>query len=102
MNLSMIFLQQQAQGGGWSFIIMLVLLFVVMYVFMILPEKKKRKEMEKFRNSLKPGDPVVTIGGIYGKVVKIGDRTITLEIDNNVKIKIDKNSVLPEPQSQAK
>ena len=96
-SLNFIFLQAQQQGSSWSFLIMLLLIFVVMYVFMILPEKKRRKELTKFRESLKVGDPVMTIGGIYGKVAKINEKTILLEVDNNVKIKIDKNSIVREP-----
>lgn len=85
-----------AAGGGssLSFIIMLVLIFVVMWLFMIRPQQKKQKEVEKFRNELKKGDKVVTIGGIYGTVSEIKDRTVLLEIDKNVTVKVDKSSLV--------
>ena len=49
---------------------------------------------QKFREGLKKGDKVVTIGGIYGTVVDVKEKTLLLEIDNNVRIKVDKNSVV--------
>ena len=95
----MIFLQaaqaaQQPQGGGWTMWVMLILIIVVMWFFMIRPQRKQQKELQKFRDGLSKGDKVVTIGGIYGTVAEIKDKTLLLEIDNNVKIKVDKNSVV--------
>ena len=71
---------------------MLLLLFVVFYFFMIRPQSKKQKEIQKFRESMRPGDKVITAGGIYGKVVKIEDSRIVLEISKGVNI--DLNSYL--------
>jgi preprotein translocase subunit YajC len=81
------------EGSGWSSIIMIVLMFVVIYFFMIRPQQKRQKEIKKFRDSIKTGDKVITAGGIYGKVKDVKDTTITLEIADNVRITIDKNSV---------
>jgi len=83
-----------AQQGGWSMWIMLILIIVVMWFFMIRPQRKQQKELQKFREGLKKGDKVVTIGGIYGTVVDVKEKTLLLEIDNNVRIKVDKNSVV--------
>jgi preprotein translocase subunit YajC len=81
--------------GGATMWIMLILLFAVFYIFMILPQNKKQKQLKAFRESLKEGDKVVTIGGIYGKVAQIKeDGTVLLEVDNNVRIKLDKNSIV--------
>lgn len=85
---------QQAQGSNWSFLIMIVLIFLVMWLFMIRPQQKKQKELDKFRNELKKGDKVVTIGGIYGTVTEVKDKVVFIEIDNNVKIKVDKASLV--------
>ena len=52
-----------------------------------------QKEIKKFRDSIKTGDKVITAGGIYGKVKDVKDTTILLEIADNVRITIDKNSV---------
>lgn len=82
------------QSGGWSMWIMLILIIVVMWFFMIRPQRKQQKELQKFREGLQKGDKVVTIGGIYGTVVEVKEKTLLLEIDANVKIKVDKNSVV--------
>ena len=81
-------------GSSMGFLLMIVLIFVVMWLFMIRPQQKKQKEIEKFRQGLKKGDKVVTIGGIYGTVVEVKDNTLFLEVDQNVKIKVDKASVV--------
>ena len=82
-----------AGQNGWSSILMIVLMFVVIYFFMIRPQQKRQKEIKKFRESIKSGDKVITAGGIYGKVKDVKETTITLEIADNVRITIDKNSV---------
>lgn len=81
-------------GGGWSMWVMLILIIVVMWFFMIRPQRKQQKELQKFRDGLKKGDKIVTIGGIYGTVAEIKEKTLLIEIDSNVKIKVDKNSVV--------
>ena len=82
------------QGSGWSMWIMLILIIVVMWFFMIRPQRKQQKELQKFREGLQKGDKVVTLGGIYGTVAEVKDKTLVLEVDSNVKIKVDKNSVV--------
>lgn len=84
----------QAQGGGWSMWIMLALIFVVMWFFMIRPQKKQQKELQNFRDALKKGDKVVTIGGIYGTVCEVKEGSVLMEIDNNVKIRVNKNALV--------
>ncbi len=81
-------------GGGTSFLIMMVLLFGVMYLFMIRPQRKQQKELEKFRSELKRGDKVVTAGGIYGVVDEIKDRSVLIKVDGDVKLRVDKNSIV--------
>lgn len=74
--------------------IMLALVFVVMWFFMIRPQRKQQKELDNFRKSLKKGDKVVTIGGIFGTVVEIREESILMEVDNNVKIRVSKNALV--------
>ena len=83
-----------AANGGMSMWIMLALIFVVMWFFMIRPQRKQQKEMENFRNSLKNGDKVVTIGGIYGTVCEVKEGSVLMEVDNNVKIRVNKNALV--------
>ena len=84
----------QQQGGGWQMWIMLALIFVVMWFFMIRPQRKQQKELQNFRDSLKKGDKVVTIGGIYGTVSEIKDNSVLIEVDNNVKIRVSKQALV--------
>jgi preprotein translocase subunit YajC len=81
-------------GGNSSFLIMMVLIFVVMYFFMIRPQQKRQKELKKFRASLEKGTKVVTVGGIYGTVSEIKDNYVLVEVDNNVRLRFDRSSVL--------
>ena len=81
-------------NSSWSMWVMLILIFVVMWFFMIRPQRKQQKELEKFRNSLKRGDKVVTIGGIYGVVDEIKERHVIIKVDGDTKLKVDKNSLV--------
>lgn len=102
MNLlAMFLLQTQAQPQGeptffqqYSFLILMILIFVVMYFFMVRPQQKKQKEVVKWRESLKRGDKIVTVGGIYGTVAEVKDTFLIVEIDANVRIRVDKSSVV--------
>jgi len=72
----------------------MILIIVVFYFFMIRPQMKKQKEITAFRNSLAKGDKVVTTGGIYGKIVEMKDNTVLLQVDDNVKIRVDKAALV--------
>ena len=82
-----------AAGGGGMMWIMLIAMFAIMYFFMIRPQQKKQKELNNFRKSRQINQKVITAGGIYGVVKEIGDTEVVLEIDKNVRIHIDKNSI---------
>lgn len=95
MNMLTFLQAQPAQAGGnWSFLIMMVLIFVVMYFFMIRPQQKKQKELAQFRSSLQKGDKVVTIGGIYGVISDIKDKYVIVEVDSNVRLRVDRSSIV--------
>ena len=81
-------------GGGWQMWIMLALIFVVMWFFMIRPQRKQQKELQNFRDGLKKGDKVVTIGGIYGTVDEIKEGTVLINVDKDVKIRVSKNALV--------
>jgi len=100
MNLLSILLQATggAQGGGMG-IVFMILIFVVFYFFMIRPQTKRQKEIKKQREAMKSGDRVVTSGGIYGKIREVkDDNTVLIEIAENVRVKVDKNSVFASPE----
>lgn len=86
---------QQAAGSGMMNILMIVVLIGVFYFFMIRPQQKKQKEIKQFRDNLAVGDRVITAGGILGKIRGIKDTTFVVEIADNVRVTIDKNSVYP-------
>lgn len=92
--LNTILLQAGGAGAsGWSSMIMIIALIAIFYFFMIAPQQKKQKKINAFRESLRKGDKVMTAGGIYGRIREVSDTYVLLEIDNNVTIKIDKNSI---------
>jgi len=72
----------------------MILIIVVFYFFMIRPQMKKQKEITAFRNSLQKGDKVVTTGGIYGKIIELKDNYVLLQIDDNVKVRVDKAALV--------
>jgi preprotein translocase subunit YajC len=71
----------------------LILIFVVFYFLLIRPQQKKAKEHQHYLNNLKKGDKVVTGGGIYGQITGITDSVITLEIAENVRIKVSRSAI---------
>lgn len=93
-NLINIILQAAPAGSAYSTLIMIVLMIVVFYFFMIRPQAKKQKELQKFRNELQKGDKIVTTGGIYGKVAEINDTSIIIEVEDKMRLRIDKAAVL--------
>jgi preprotein translocase subunit YajC len=82
--------------------VFLLLIIVVFYFFMIRPQMKKQKDLKSYREGLNKGDKVVTTGGIYGKITDIKEQTITVEIADNVRIRIDKNAILKDKSDLAK
>ena len=80
-----------AQGGSASDpmiqFLPIILMFVVLYFLMIRPQMKRQKEAKTMMESLKKGDEVVTSGGILGKIVKVGDSYVTLEVSKLAAIK---------------
>ena len=71
----------------------LILIFAVFYFLLIRPQKKQEKEHKNMLSSLKKNDEVVTSSGIHGTIVNIKDKTVTLRIDDNVKVEMEKNSI---------
>jgi len=90
--ISMNLLAAQQDGSGMSFIIMMVLMFGVLWFFMIRPQNKKRKELESFRDQIKKGDRVITVGGVHGKIVSIQDTTVVLQVEEG-KLRVEKSMI---------
>ena len=83
-----------AGTGMGSTIMMIVLMIAIFYFLMIRPENKRKKQAEEMRNSLKKGDWLTTIGGVYGRVVAITDRTVVIETsEDRVRIEFLKSAI---------
>lgn len=83
----------QTGGGMASSLIFMVLIIVVFYFFMIRPQMKKNKKIQTYRETLKKGDEIVTIGGLHGKITDVKDTTLIIEVEDGSKIKIEKAAV---------
>jgi preprotein translocase subunit YajC len=87
---------QPPSGGGSLFgnpMIAMMLILVMMYFVMIRPQRKKQAELQQQINSVRGGDTVVTAGGMHGLIVSVQDRTVTLKIADNVKVKVEKSGI---------
>jgi preprotein translocase subunit YajC len=86
-------------GNPWSFWIMIGAMILIMYFFMWRPERKRRKQMEQFRQGLKKGDKVITAGGIYGTVKEVNDTSLLLELEGHTTLRVDKGMVVADPSN---
>jgi len=80
--------------GGFVQMLPIVGLFVVMYFVMIRPQMKRQKEHKAMVEALAKGDEVITAGGMLGKVSKIGEQYLTVEIASGVEIQVQRSSVV--------
>jgi preprotein translocase subunit YajC len=80
-------------GGQGSFPLMMIMMIAVFYFILIRPQQKKQKETDSWLKSLKKGDEVVTSGGVIGRISGLTDNTVTLEVQEKVRIKVLRSSV---------
>ena len=96
----------QAAGGGAEGLmgfLPIILLFVILYVLMIRPQMKRAKEQKAMIEALQKGDEVVTAGGLVGRITKLGDQYVTLEIAPNTEIVLQRSAVqVPLPKGTLK
>jgi len=76
-----------------SQLIAIVLIFVVFYFLLIRPQKKAQDDHKKMLAGLKKSDEIITAGGIHGIIANVKDATVTLKVDDNVKIEIQKSGI---------
>jgi preprotein translocase subunit YajC len=81
------------QQNGWYSFLPLVLIIVVFYFFFIRPQMKRSKDQKKFKEGLQKGQKVITIGGIHGRIVEIQDTTVTIEVENSVRLRMEKTAI---------
>jgi preprotein translocase subunit YajC len=82
-----------AAGGGIESMLLIVLMFVVLYFLMIRPQMKRAKEHKTMIEALQKGDEVVTSGGILGRISKLNENYVTLEIANSVEVQVQRPAV---------
>ncbi|HYP27512.1 MAG TPA: preprotein translocase subunit YajC [Blastocatellia bacterium] len=101
--LGLLFILQN--GGALSLPLMMIIIFAIFYVLVIRPQQKKQRqaqmEREQLLSSLKPGDKVITSGGIYGTIVAVKEASVQLRIAQSVSIEIQRAAIAG-PQSEGK
>lgn len=100
LNILLFMPQKEGQkGGGYSSLIFLVLIIVVFYLFFIRPQMKRSKDQKKFRENLKNGDKIITIGGIHGKIVEVRETSFIIDSEGT-RLKIEKSAVAMDQSAQ--
>ena len=94
--LNLILMAPTGEEGGLASFVPLLLILVVFYFFMIRPQMKKSKEAKKFREEIKKGDNIITIGGVHGKITDLRETTVIIETESKTKLKIERSAISPE------
>ena len=96
MNLLLAMAPQGGQGGGGSMtstLIMFAAIFAIFYFMIIRPQQKKAKQRESLLSAIKKGDKVVTSGGFHGTISGLDEKTVLLDLGNNVKVKVERAAI---------
>jgi len=96
MNTLLILLQeaQAPKGNMFTSLLPILLIIVVFWLFFIRPQSKKAKEAQKFRDELKKGDKVVTIGGFHGKITEVKENTVMVSLAPDTVVEIEKSALV--------
>lgn len=87
------FAQTPAQPPVFISLLPMVVLFALFYFMLIRPQQKQRREHDAMLKALKKNDAVVTIGGVHGTILNVKDNTLTVRIDDNVKVELDRSAI---------
>ena len=82
-----------AMGGGIESMVLIVLMFGVLYFLMIRPQMKRAKEHKQMTEALQKGDEVITTGGVLGKITKIGEAYVSIEIAPNTEVQLQRSAI---------
>ena len=95
MLISPAYAQAASPGGGDFFVSLLplILIFAVFYFLLIRPQQRKMKDHRALIDSLKRGDQVLTSGGIFGKITKVDETTVTVEIAKEVQVQVQRSTI---------
>jgi preprotein translocase subunit YajC len=80
-------------SSTWLTLVPYILILGIFYFIILLPMKKKQQKVQQFIESLKAGDRVITTGGIYGQITKLGDQTVQLQIAEKIRIEVAKAAI---------
>jgi preprotein translocase subunit YajC len=85
--------QDAAQPGGLMSFLPLIVIFIIFYFLLIRPQMKRAKEHKQLVAQLGNGDEVVTNGGLLGRIINVGESFVTVELTDNVQIKVQKHAI---------
>jgi preprotein translocase subunit YajC len=80
-------------SSTWLTLVPYILILGIFYFIILLPMRRKQQKVQQFRDSLKVGDRVITTGGIYGQVTKLGDVSVQLQIAEKIRIEVAKAAI---------
>lgn len=80
-------------GSAWLQFVPFALVLAIFYFIILLPMKRKQQKIQAFLDSLKVGDRVITTGGIYGQVTRVGDQSVQLQVADKIRIEVAKAAV---------
>ncbi len=89
---------QGTTGGGSSSgtllsLVPFVLIFVVFYFLLVLPQQRRQKKLKSLLDALKKGDKVITSSGLWGTITNMGKETVTLQVSDNTKVRIQRDHI---------
>ena len=95
MQASLVFAMGTPPQGGsaWLQFVPFALVLGIFYFIILLPMKRKQQKIQAFLDSLKVGDRVITTGGIYGQVTRVGDQSVQLQIADKIRIEVAKAAI---------
>src|SRR5436309_2175816 len=90
-----VFAMGSASEGGspWVQLVPFVLVLAIFYFIILLPMKRKQQKVQEFLESLKVGDRVITTGGIYGQVTRLGEQSVQLQVADKLRIEVAKSAI---------
>lgn len=80
-------------GGMMSTLVMFLLIIAIFYFLILRPQQKRQKERQKMLDAVKKGDKIVTAGGLHGTVAGVEEKTLLIQVADNVKLKFDRSAV---------
>jgi preprotein translocase subunit YajC len=100
LNILLLSTPQGEEGSGLMSFLPLILIVLVFYLFFIRPQMKKTKDQKKYREALKKGDKIITIGGIHGKIIEVQETTFIIEVEGQNRLKVEKTAVAMDGSQQ--